>query len=226
MQTAAYSSPGLASHTNPIANSADLEARRPHDPYHNMSDGDIIARCKAHDSRAFDALLSRYGRYIHSVAIRLAGNNDDANDLVSETNLRIFRYIGEFQHAVTLPAWIKRVMTNVFLDHRRYMSRRPATSLDSLVGDNGDGVMAGSEAVGTSPHLTAETNERNLILNEAILALPAPHREIVSMYHAEERSYEEIAAQMNLPVGTVKSRLNRARAALRQSLEPQRALLS
>jgi RNA polymerase sigma-70 factor (ECF subfamily) len=193
--------------------------------FRQLSDEELIALCRTNNAKALEALLSRYDKYIFSIAMRLAGNVDDANDLVSETALRVYRHIGDFQHAVTLPAWLKRVVTNAYLDTRRSAMRRPACSLDGMVEEMGDSVLADTEQDEYDPYRAAQASERRQILADAIEALPEAQRAMVSLYHSEERSYEEIAAQMNVPVGTVKSRLNRARAALREALQPQMATL-
>lgn len=191
----------------------------------NMSDEKLIDRCRTGSREAFDVLIKRYERPIYHLAYRLAGNYDDAHDIAAETFLRIYRAIGTFQCAITLPAWINRIVANVFYDTRRHAYRHPAISLDALVEKTGDALLANEKNTARSPHAEAEENERKTILSRAIQSLPDYQRMMVTLFHSEGRTYEEIADIMKIPVGTVKSRLNRARLALRERLAPQMSAL-
>lgn len=218
MQTAAFQTGQDRSHAEPL-------------PYRamgnlgNLTDEQLVRQCSAGDREAFDVLLHRYERPIYHLAYRLAGNHDDAHDIAAEAALRIFRSIGTFRCAITLPAWINRIVANVFYDMRRRQQRHPASSLDALAEKTGGKLLAAEDNVRTSPHVHAEENEKSRILNEAIACLPDYQRMMVTMFHSEGRTYEEIASMMNIPVGTVKSRLNRARLALREMLTPQMSAL-
>jgi len=191
----------------------------------SLSDEFLVRKCSEGDRRAFDVLLRRYERPIYHLAYRLAGNHDDAHDIAAEAALRIFRSIGTFRCAITLPAWINRIVANVFYDMRRRQQRHPASSLDALAEKTGGKLLAAEDSRATSPELHAEENEKTRILGEAIQSLPDYQRMMVTLFHSEGRTYEEIASMMNIPVGTVKSRLNRARLALREMLAPQMSAL-
>jgi len=218
MQTAMYPSTSItARHDRIEAPSLDQ--------LDSLSDEQLIERCRRNDRAAFDVLIKRYERPIYHLAYRLAGNYDDAHDIAAETFLRIYRAIGTFQCAITLPAWINRIVANVFYDTRRHAHRHPAVSLDALVEKTGDTLLAAESATAPSPEARAEENERKAILSSAINALPDYQRTMVTLFHSEGRTYEEIADIMNVPVGTVKSRLNRARLALRERLAPQMSAL-
>lgn len=199
---------------------------RPTGSFESMSDEQLVRRCADGDRKAFDVLLRRYERPIYHLAYRLAGNHDDAHDIAAEAALRIFRSIGTFRCAITLPAWINRIVANVFYDMRRRQQRHPASSLDALAEKTGGKLLAAEDSRATSPEMHAEENEKTRILNEAISALPDYQRTMVTLFHAEGRTYEEIASMMSIPVGTVKSRLNRARLALREMLTPQISALT
>jgi len=195
------------------------------DNLENLSDEKLIDKCRTGDRKAFDVLIKRYERPIYHLAYRLSGNYDDAHDIAAETFLRIYRAIGTFQCAITLPAWINRIVANVFYDTRRHAYRHPAVSLDALVEKTGDSLLANEKATAKSPHAEAEENERRSILARAVQSLPDYQRMMVTLFHSEGRTYEEIAEIMKIPVGTVKSRLNRARLALRERLAPQMSAL-
>jgi RNA polymerase sigma-70 factor (ECF subfamily) len=206
--------------------SVDTRDHRTASALEGLSDENLVRRCSAGDNHAFDALLRRYERPIYHLAYRLAGNHDDAHDVAAEAAIRIYRSIGSFRCAITLPAWINRIVANVFYDMRRRQQRHPATSLDALVEKTGGKLLASKASRATSPEVHAEENEKSRILGDAIRALPAYQRTMVTLFHSEGRTYEEIAGKMNIPVGTVKSRLNRARLALRELLTPQISALT
>jgi len=220
MQTAIYQT----SRTSRNPANAGIEYL-PIEQLESLSDEKLIDKCRQGDRAAFDVLIKRYERPIYHLAYRLSGNYDDAHDIAAETFLRIYRAIGTFQCAITLPAWINRIVANVFYDTRRHAHRHPSVSLDALVEKTGDSLMNGDSKSIASPEGQAEENERKRILGEAIEALPDYQRTMVNLFHAEGRTYEEIADIMAIPVGTVKSRLNRARLALRERLAPQMSAL-
>jgi RNA polymerase sigma-70 factor (ECF subfamily) len=204
---------GMASHVN----FEDLDS---------LSDESLIEKCRRNDRKAFDVFIKRYQRLIFSLAYRLAGNYEDAHDIAAEAFLRIFRSIGRFQHVITLRAWIKRIVVNVAYDSRRKAKRSAAVSLEALVEKTGDCVLNDKCKPEASPHEMAEANERKHILRKAITELPEHQRLMVMLFHWEGRSYEEIASMLNIPLGTVRSRMNRARLALRERLSPQMAVLT
>src|SRR5579872_6172534 len=165
MQTAIYRSTPTSAQNAPVGylSAEQLET---------LPDEKLIERCRENDHAAFDVLIKRYERPIYHLAYRLAGNYDDAHDIAAETFLRIYRAIGTFQCAITLPAWINRIVANVFYDTRRHAHRHPAVSLDALVEKTGDTLLADDSRSTASPETQVEENERKTILNEAIRALP------------------------------------------------------
>jgi RNA polymerase sigma-70 factor, ECF subfamily len=190
-----------------------------------LSDADLITRCARNDESASEALVTRHARFIYSVAYGLARNHDDASDLASETSIRIHRHIAGFRHAVTLPAWIKRIVRNAYFDMIRASARRPAVSMETVFEQEGDTLMSDDHRTDRSPHHLAEIGERSRILQSAINSLSPTHREMVTLYHTNESTYEEISEQLRIPVGTVKSRLNRARGCLREKLQAHMSVL-
>jgi RNA polymerase sigma-70 factor (ECF subfamily) len=194
-------------------------------PLAAMSDEKLIDRCSHNDRAAFDALLKRYERPIYYLAFRLAGNRDDAHDVAAEAFVRIYRGIGTLQCATTLPAWINRIVINVFKDTCRYARCRPAVSLNAMAEEAGAALYAEESPTRLSPQRHLEESERRTILNEAIDTLPYVQGRMMRLFHQENHSYEEIAGMMGIPVGTVKSRLYRARLALREMLAPHRSAL-
>lgn len=195
------------------------------DPADATTDERLIAKIRNGDRDAFDVLIKRYDRQINSLAYRLSGNYDDAQEVVSEAFLRISMNLHSVKHAVTLKAWINRIVVNVFINSRRHSKRRPATSLDALHEKAGDLVLNDERGTQFAPDKHVEANERKMILNRAISALPEFQRMLVTLFHNEGRTYEEISQSLAIPIGTVKSRLNRARLALRDSLMPYKSVV-
>lgn len=185
----------------------------------------LLKRSREGDQEAFRVLISRYERLIYHVANRLIGNNDQVQDLVSETYLRLCQAIGTCKNAAHLPAWISRIVVNAFYDTCRSARRHPVVSLDALMESNGEGHLIGESKRDSSPQAYVEMQERKSFVNQAVQALPGDQREIITLFYLQERGYGEIANMLHLPVGTVKSRLNRARAALKKGLATQKEAL-
>lgn len=180
----------------------------------------LIERSRRGDQTAFDALVRRYEKQIFNTAYRLAGSPDDAADIAQEAFVRAWNNLRSFRGDASFSTWIHRIVTNVFLDERKRARARPQRSLEETIDLEANSVRRQFEDTGPSPQERAETRERWELLEQAIATLPPPQRVMVVLYHTQGRSYEEIADIMNLPMGTVKSRLNRARLALRDKLAP------
>lgn len=187
---------------------------------------ELIERCKRKDPRAFDELVSQYERRIYNFAMRLSGNADDAEDIAQETFIRVYNAIQNFRGDSNFSTWVFRIAHNVFLDMRKKVKAHPQTSLEESVELDESEVTRQVEDPNPLPDEVAQASELHDILQRAIEALPEYQREMVVLYHTQNKSYEEIAEIMDLPIGTVKSRLNRARIALKSLLDPIRELFT
>lgn len=192
----------------------------------SLSDEQLIGLYREGNQKAFDVLIKRYERPIYNFAYRLSRNHDDAQEIVGEAYLRICLNVHLIQHAVTLRAWINRIVANIYINMRRKVKRTRAESLDALEEKAGDAVFRSVDAMPESPETHAEVSERRRIVDQAIRSLPDYQRPIVSLFYQEGRSYEEIADVMQIPTGTVKSRLNRGRLNLKRQLAPFRTVLA
>ena len=191
---------------------------------HSSEERRLIDHCKAHDLDAFDELVRIYQRRIYNFALRLSGATDDAEDIAQETFIRVYNNIQNFRGDANFSTWVFRIAHNVFLDMRKKARAHPQASLEEEIELEESEVRRQVEDPHPLPGQVAETHELNSVLQEAINSLPDYQKEMMVLYHAQNKSYEEIAAIMNLPIGTVKSRLNRARIALKSKLESQREL--
>ncbi|HEY3266446.1 MAG TPA: sigma-70 family RNA polymerase sigma factor [Armatimonadota bacterium] len=180
-----------------------------------------MARAQTGDLDAFDAIVRRYERPVYNLAYRMTGNYDDANDVAAEAFVRVFNAIRRFRGESSFTTWLYRIVTNCFLDERKRRRSHPMVSLDDDIDSEGAPLQRQIEDDAPGPLALAEESERRRILERAIATLPEFQREIITMYHTLSMSYEEIAEITGAPIGTVKSRLNRARIALRDALSAQ-----
>jgi RNA polymerase sigma-70 factor, ECF subfamily len=184
----------------------------------------LIERCKRGEREAFNELIQRYEKQVYNLAYRLTGNYDDAQDVASEVFVRILNSIQKFRGDSAFSTWLYRVVTNVYLDEKKRRSSHRHDSLEEYLEVEDGSVKRQIEDLTPGPHDIAEREERAVAIQAAINSLPEFQRVMIALYHIQEVPYEEIAEILNMPLGTVKSRLNRARRALRDKLLAQREL--
>lgn len=188
-------------------------------------DAALIRRCQRGDTEAMDQLIQAYQKHVFNLAYRLSGNYDDAQDIAQEAFIRVFNSITTFRGDANFTTWIYRIVTNVYLDERKKQRVREHGSLDEYLELEDSSVTRQIEDPSPGPEDAVEQRERHELVGQAVLQLPENQRVMIALYHFQGRSYEEIAAMMQLPIGTVKSRLNRARLALKEKLGAARELL-
>ena len=180
----------------------------------------VIERCKRGERAAFDELIRTYEKRVYNLAYRLSGHYDEANDISVDAFLRVYQAIRLFRGDANFSTWLYRIVTNVYLDRRKRSKNKQNLPLEEYIELEENSVTRQIEDPAPTPAQTAEARERSDLLQDAISALPDYQRAMIVLYHTEGLSYEEIAAAMGLKIGTVKSRLNRARLMLREKLEP------
>jgi RNA polymerase sigma-70 factor (ECF subfamily) len=179
-----------------------------------IDDQDLIDACRAGETEAFGVLIRRYQDRLFPTVVRLTGCAEDAHDLLQDTFLRAFAKLGCFHGESSFYTWIYRIAVNLALSGRR--RRRPTARLGDLhQGAAADPALDPRES---DPTLPAEQAERDRIIQNALNELAADHRAVVVMKEFDGLRYEEIGAILNVPVGTVRSRLHRARCELRERL--------
>jgi RNA polymerase sigma-70 factor (ECF subfamily) len=184
----------------------------------------LIDRCKRGDMAAFDTLVHNYEKRVYNLAYRLSSHYDEANDIAVDTFIRVYQAIKLFRGQANFSTWLFRIVTNVYLDRRKRMRNKQHLSLEEYIELEENSVARQIEDPNPTPMTVAENHEQQDLLQKAIDTLPDYQRVMILLYHREGLSYEEIADVMSLPIGTVKSRLNRARLLLRQKLEPLKEL--
>ncbi len=179
----------------------------------------LIERCKKGENAAFDQLIRNYEKRVYNLAYRLSGSYDEASDVSLDAFVRVFQAIKHFRGDSNFATWLFRIVTNVYLDRRKRMKNRQHLSLEEYIELEDSVVKRQIEDPSPAPSTIAETNERNAALHKAVASLPDYQRVMIVLYHTEGLSYDEIAEALDLPIGTVKSRLNRARLVLREKLQ-------
>ena len=171
--------------------------------------------------QAFEAELAPVLDRAFAVAFRLAGNRDDAQDLVQDASIQAFRAFDSFQPGTNFRAWFTRILVNRFLNVKRAQGRRPQTvSIDEAEdfflfqqAQNRRLLAKGSDPAAA---LTAKIDRQ--LIADALLQLPPEFRAVATLYLVEGASYEEIAQALDVPIGTVRSRLHRGRKLLQKAL--------
>ncbi len=181
----------------------------------------LLERCKSGDSAAWDKLVRRYEKSVYKFAYSLCRNHEQAGDIAGQVFLRLYQNLHTFRHEASFTSWLFRIVRNTYLDLCVRPAHRSHLSLDASPTSDGE-PCAARDIVdpSPSPEMLCMDSETAQLLAKAIHHLPAYQRQVLRMYHTEGKSYEEIASMTGLSIGTVKSRLNRARTMLRERLVP------
>src|SRR5262245_20025131 len=181
----------------------------------------LIQRCASGDELAFAELVAEHQRMVVQLAINLLGDREEAMDLSQEVFLRVFRTIHRFRGQSSLRTWIYRIAVNQARNRHRFWRRRhraDQVSLDAHVAAHGEFLCRGD----AGPDRVLAQKELALRLHRALAGLPFDQRTVVVLREIDGLSYEEMAFSLGVAVGTVKSRLTRARQALRLTLGDMR----
>jgi len=187
-----------------------------------MDDKHLVIAARRGELAAFNQLVLHYQSVAYNVAFRIIGDAEAAADATQDAFLKAYRALDGFR-GESFKAWLLRIVTNTCYDHLRARQRRPSTGLEDVTEDV-EHTWRFAEA-GESPDEYAERVELNRVLQWALAQLPPDQRTVVVLSDIEGLSYEEIAIVMNIRLGTVKSRLSRARARLRELLQQHQELL-
>ena len=187
-----------------------------------MTYQEMIALCRNGDREAFNALVLKYQKQVFNIAYGMLSDYEDASDAAQDVFIKVYRSIASFRGQSSFSTWLYRICSNVCNDMLRKRQRRGINiSLDNDEEDNPASHLPSEEP---TPAERLEESERSRAVREAINGLRKEYREIIVFSDMEQLSYEEIAKILRCPVGTVKSRLNRARNALRKKLSEKREL--
>lgn len=183
-----------------------------------LTDLQLIERVQQGDKASFDALMRRHEKKAYQYAYRLTQNQDDACDIVADAFVRVNSALKNFRGQSAFGTWLYRIITNCALDFKKKDKSNRTVSIETPTYSGGQEVQRQFEDEGPGPDELAERNAREQSVQLALSKMPEYQQAMLVMYHIENLSYEEIADALDLPLGTVKSRLNRARLALRDLL--------
>ncbi len=190
-----------------------------------ISEQRILAQIRRGDRSALGDLLRCYQHRIYNICLRMVSNRDDAAEITQETLLKVVQKIEFFRGDSELSTWIIRIAMNQSISHLRKRKLRLTTSIDQPRAGRSDyDDQAGSlrdqlmDRQEPTPHENVEKKEMLAFLSEALASLDEPFRAVLVLRDIDQLEYEQIAEVLDVPVGTVKSRLFRARLALRQEM--------
>lgn len=182
-----------------------------------MTEQELVARAKAGDQSAFEQLVLDNQNKIYSLAFRMVNDREEAADLAQEAFLKTWQGLPAFQGDSSFSTWVYRLASNVCIDFLRKQKRRrevePALSLD----DEESGWTEPADW-DQDPQRHLERTERSRAVDRGLKALPDHHRQVLVLRELSGLSYQEIGQALDLDMGTVKSRIARARLALRKIL--------
>jgi RNA polymerase sigma-70 factor (ECF subfamily) len=193
----------------------------------HMHEGEkaLLDRVRSGDVEAFEQLIEGYQKKVYNIALRMIGNHDDASELAQEVFIRVYKSISSFKEESQLSTWIYRITSNACLDELRRRKNKRVVSIDENIKYEDSEFKRELEDDKPTPDILAEKNEIRKAIKDAIRALPEHHRMMIVMRDIQGLSYEEIAQSLQSPEGTIKSRINRARQALKEILLKKKELL-
>ncbi len=188
----------------------------------NLPDADLVALAQEGREAAYRELVRRYERPVFSLIFRMVRDREVAEDLAQDTFIKVLNHIDKYRPEFKLSSWLFKIANNVAIDHLR------KRQLETVSIDGSPNALSAAEVEATSFDVVArqesaldemEARELGSAIERAIQQLRPEYRACIMLRHVEGRSYEEIAATLDLPLGTVKTYIHRARHQLRDALE-------
>jgi len=188
----------------------------------NLPDADVVALAQQGRDAAFRELVRRYERPVFSLIFRMVRDRELAEDLAQDTFIKVLNHIDRYRPEFKLSSWLFKIANNVAIDHLRRRHLDTVSIDGSPHAMTQDAIEATSfDVVGQQESALEELEAKELgsAIERAIASLRPEYRSCIMLRHVEGRSYEEIAATLDLPLGTVKTYIHRARHELRRALE-------
>lgn len=181
-------------------------------------DAELIARALQNDQKAYRQLTERHRSYLYHLIYKIVRDPETTNDLLQETFMRAFSSLASYRSEYKFSTWLYKIAANCSIDHLR-KKRIKALSLDREL-ETADGTVEIEVAdFSYHPERDLVAKQQRMGINEAIESLPDKYREVIIYRHKDDKSYEEIADLLGIPVGTVKARIFRARELLKKKLK-------
>jgi len=183
-----------------------------------LEDRRLIKQARAGDQKAFEKLLTKYRNLVYHVMMRMVRNPQEAEDLCQEAFIKAFGALASFNEEFAFSTWLMKIATNNCIDFLRKKKLR-TYSIDEPIQYKEEKVQVELPDREPSPERQMLDEERSKMINDAIQSLPPRYRHVIVLRHKEEKSYEEIAELLKLPLGTVKARIFRAREMLNKKMK-------
>jgi RNA polymerase sigma-70 factor (ECF subfamily) len=189
----------------------------------NQAVNALVRRCVSGDAAAWQEIVQQYNRRIYNICYRFSGSADDAADLTQEVFIKMYRTLSTFDTTrASFMTWVTTVTRNLLVDHfRKGKYDRVTDSLDATPGNQDDGLTLADqlEDKSASPETKVRSQETQKLVHEALRRLSPELREAVILRDLQDMDYKDIAKVLNVPEGTVKSRINRGRTELARLLQ-------
>jgi RNA polymerase sigma-70 factor, ECF subfamily len=191
-------------------------------PYSQKSDKDLVLACQRREPAAFEELVKRHQRTVYALLYQLAPDWNDTGDLAQEVFIRVWRSINNLRNPAAFRSWLSQIVTNLFYDELRKRPRRlPTVSMDeALDEDSAEGLTRDIADTSALPDDIVLNREMSEVIRQAMSTLPEQFRTAIVLREVEGLSYEEIGLLTKSEMGTVKSRIARARSKLQELLKP------
>ena len=180
---------------------------------------DLIKKAKNKDLQAFEKLVEAYQKRVFALCVQLAGNQDDAQDLAQEVFIQAFASINNFRQESDLGTWLHRIAVNKWINISRKQKKTQLVYLDAPVKTVNGEVQREVAASDGNPQELVEEKEFHAQVRKALYQLTYEHRAVLVLREIQGYTYEEIAEILDCSIGTVRSRLNRARKAMKDNLQ-------
>lgn len=189
--------------------------------YSQKSDRDLVLACQRREPEAFEELVKRHQKTVYTLLYQLAPDWQDTSDLAQEVFIRVWRSINNLRNPAAFRSWLTQIVTNLFYDELRKRPRKlPTVSMDESIGDEEDGSTRDIPDESAQPDDSLLNKELSEVIRESMMSLPEQFRTAIVLREVEGLSYEEIAVITKTEMGTVKSRIARARLKLQEMLRP------
>ncbi|HMP51442.1 MAG TPA: sigma-70 family RNA polymerase sigma factor [Candidatus Melainabacteria bacterium] len=191
--------------------------------YSQKSDRDLVMACQRREPAAFEELVKRHQKTVYVLLYQLAPDWTDTSDLAQEVFIRVWRSITNLRNPNAFRSWLTQIVTNIFYDELRKRPRKlPTVSMDEPYTDEDSGESPTRDIPDESlvPEEDALNKELSQVIRESMMKLPEQFRTAIVLREVEGLSYEEIAVITKTEMGTVKSRIARARTKLQEMLKP------
>ncbi|MBD3382434.1 MAG: sigma-70 family RNA polymerase sigma factor [candidate division Zixibacteria bacterium] len=182
------------------------------------TDEKLIRSALAGEQQAYQGLLERYQKTVFHIVVRIIRNADDAQDLVQETFMRAFNTLESYRSEFRFSTWLCKIAANCSIDYLR-KKKIKAFSMDKPLQTKNGSMEIELEDHSANPEEKLLRKQRLMSIEDAIGELPEKYREVIVYRHHDDKSYEEIAGILGVPIGTVKARIFRARELLKKKLK-------